>query len=208
MKKILLFFLSSLLFAETIVIEHSRNTIYFNTEWNVPEFTYYVLSREEIQNKVERRTGKFLTDPLYPYVVHDDYSKSGYDRGHLTPCDDMQFSQKTMEESFYMTNMAPQLHSFNAGIWKRCEELATKKCGLHGKMLCIQGCVVNDACPLVKHKIRVPKAFFKVIITPVDTECYLFEHESNGDLKKHKVPLEDILSINPLIRKTVNQSVL
>ena len=36
-----------------------------------------------------------------------NYSRSGYDRGHLAPAEDMKFSEVTMRDSFYMSNMSP-----------------------------------------------------------------------------------------------------
>jgi endonuclease G len=51
-----------------------------------------------------------------------DYEKSGYDRGHLAPAADMGFSKITMAESFYYSNMSPQVPGFNRGIWKQLEE--------------------------------------------------------------------------------------
>ena len=52
-----------------------------------------------------------------------DYKASGYDRGHLAPAADMGWSTQAMQESFYYSNMSPQLPAFNRGIWKQLEEL-------------------------------------------------------------------------------------
>ena len=55
-----------------------------------------------------------------------DYVKSGYDRGHLCPAGDMTQSVEAMSETFYMSNMSPQVPGFNRGIWKSLEEQVRK----------------------------------------------------------------------------------
>lgn len=37
-----------------------------------------------------------------------DYARSGYDRGHMAPCMNHTFDQKDMDDTFHLTNMAPQ----------------------------------------------------------------------------------------------------
>ena len=45
-----------------------------------------------------------------------DYQKSGYDRGHLAHAADMGYSMETMVQSFFYSNMSPQLPRFNRGV--------------------------------------------------------------------------------------------
>ena len=47
----------------------------------------------------------------------NDYKKSGYDRGHMAPAADFRWSFDAMNDTFYLSNMCPQTHAFNAGIW-------------------------------------------------------------------------------------------
>ena len=77
----------------------------------------YELTRSEVARTV-RRTDDFRPDPNISTgsAILSDYKGSGYDRGHLAPAGDMKFSRQTMIESFYMSNMSPQLPAFNRGI--------------------------------------------------------------------------------------------
>ena len=50
-----------------------------------------------------------------------DYTSTGYDRGHMTPAADSN-SDKQMSETFFMTNMTPQLPSVNRVAWRMLEE--------------------------------------------------------------------------------------
>lgn len=51
------------------------------------------------------------------------YSGSGYNRGHLCASYDRLFSTEANEQTFYMSNMSPQLGSFNQGYWVTLEGL-------------------------------------------------------------------------------------
>ena len=42
-----------------------------------------------------------------------DYSNSGWDKGHMAPVADMKWSEQSMYESFYLTNICPQNHTLN-----------------------------------------------------------------------------------------------
>jgi hypothetical protein len=51
-------------------------------------------------------------------------AKTGYARGHLVPRDDMNRSKAPQTNTFFLTNMAPQLNPFDGGLWLRLERLA------------------------------------------------------------------------------------
>lgn len=53
---------------------------------------------------------------------HFNYTKSGYDKGHLIPAEDMSFSKEAMVSSFVWWNCVPQTPKLNRGNW-RIEEL-------------------------------------------------------------------------------------
>ena len=65
-----------------------------------------------------KRTNAFKKDP---HIVGSsasavDYRKSGYDRGHLAPAGDMKWDVQAMKESFYYSNISPQLPQLNRGV--------------------------------------------------------------------------------------------
>lgn len=70
-----------------------------------------------------RRTNAWSWDPKVPavYDTSSYFRRSGYSRGHLVASEDRTFSTEANEQTFYYTNMSPQLQSHNAGIWHRLE---------------------------------------------------------------------------------------
>ncbi len=55
-------------------------------------------------------------------VTPSDYSRSGFDRGHLCPSSDRDATIEENQETFFMTNMTPQAPDHNQNIWKNLEE--------------------------------------------------------------------------------------
>lgn len=56
-----------------------------------------------------------------------DYKGSGYDRGHLAAAGNHKADQKHMEETFFLSNMAPQVGvGFNRDSWNKLEKYIRK----------------------------------------------------------------------------------
>lgn len=74
------------------------------------------------QDKVAR-TNAWSWDPQLPAVYDTStfFRGSGYSRGHLVASEDRTFSEEANEQTFYYSNMSPQLQAHNAGIWHRLE---------------------------------------------------------------------------------------
>lgn len=85
----------------------------------------YELSADELDGTASR-SDDFRADSSIPFGYRaelDDYSGSGFDRGHMAPAGDMKRSRKVMSESFFLSNMSPQVGiGFNRHIWKNLEE--------------------------------------------------------------------------------------
>ena len=61
---------------------------------------------------VGRGNSQFKEDPTVPDLYKaklSDYLRSGYDRGHMAPAADCKNSQSAMDETFYLSNIAPQV---------------------------------------------------------------------------------------------------
>lgn len=149
------------------LIEHVGYTVSYNPQWRIPNWAAYLLTAEEVQGN-EERSNNFRPDPLVKSnpVVTQDYSKSGYDRGHMAPAADMKWSEQAMRESFYMTNICPQHHSNNAGDWKDLEEFVRDLAVQYDSIYVVCGPLVDDVHRTIgkERKIVVPGAFYKALM--------------------------------------------
>ena len=56
-----------------------------------------------------------------------DYFRSGYDRGHMVPAADAKISQTAMDETFFLSNIAPQVgDGFNRHYWAYLEDFVRR----------------------------------------------------------------------------------
>lgn len=74
--------------------------------------------------KAVKRTDLWAWDPKIPatYSTETWFYRSGFDRGHLVASEDRVYSKEANEQTFYYSNMSPQYHDFNAGVWQQLEE--------------------------------------------------------------------------------------
>ncbi|KAK5780922.1 ribonuclease PWA37_003581 [Arxiozyma heterogenica] len=82
----------------------------------------------------DRKNSFFKEDERIPEMFRaklKDYFGSGYDRGHQVPAADAKFSQNSMDQTFYLTNISPQVGvGFNRDYWSHfeyfCRQLTQK----------------------------------------------------------------------------------
>ena len=98
------------------ILKRKGYTLSYNADYKTPQWVAWELTKKETKGK-EGRTDKFLPDPDVrgAKAYTGDYTKSGYDRGHMAPAADMKWSKQAMEESFYMSNICPQNPNLNRG---------------------------------------------------------------------------------------------
>lgn len=150
------------------IITHAGYTVSYNPEWRVPNWVSYELTEYEIKGDL-KRTDKFVVDPEVKNVsaTNDDYSHSGYDRGHMAPAADMKWNSTVMKECFYFSNMCPQKHSLNAGRWKTLEEKVRDWAAADSAIVIVCGPIVEKGYQTIgSNKVAIPQRFFKVILAP------------------------------------------
>lgn len=148
------------------VICHEGYTVSYNSDYKIANWVAYELTPEEAKSKKTERSNKFVPDPLVKgaTATNEDYTRTGYDRGHLAPAGDMKWSAKAMRESFYLSNICPQKPGLNRGIWKELEELSRMWANDYGILLIATGPVITDDMKRMgTNRIGVPGAFYKVI---------------------------------------------
>jgi endonuclease G len=151
------------------VTQHSAYSLVYNHKHMQAKWVAYNLTYGNTIGGAER-SSKFSIDPsISPRTaVTSDYTKTGYDRGHLAPAGDMKFSAQAMSESFYMSNVSPQLPGFNRGIWKKLEEQFRSWAPSSHPVFVVTGPVLTDpiGSPYIGQtcRISVPQRFYKIML--------------------------------------------
>jgi endonuclease G len=152
---------------QELIIEHMGYTVSYNTEWKIPNWVAYELTREEAQGTIPRHNS-FTPDPEIPHeksaTVHD-YQYSGWDRGHMAPAGDMKWSKQAMKESFYLSNICPQNKDLNSGVWNESETQIRELAAQKGRIYIVCGPIVSKQSETIGlNKVTIPDAFFKVLL--------------------------------------------
>ena len=149
-----------------VVIKHHAYSLSYNEPYEQAKWVAYELTSDETNSTI-KRSNKFIQDPLVKSGTADDqdYAGSGYDKGHLAPAGDMGWSASAMKESFYYSNMSPQVPGFNRGVWKRAEELVRSWAKEYKSIYIVTGPVLKSGLKTIgQDKVSVPKYYYKVIL--------------------------------------------
>lgn len=153
----------------------------YNHNRKVPDWVAYRLTKLSVDIDVPR-TDEYLEDHdviLYHRALLEDYVGSGYDRGHLAPAASVGFNQESMQQSFLLTNIAPQLPEFNRGIWRKLEAMVRNWARARGDIFVVTGPIWDDERNWIGEHVGVPAAFYKVIYDPYRNEmaAFVLPHE-------------------------------
>lgn len=172
----------------------------------IPVWAAYLLTPKEASGCFARNSG--YAPDLHLRVdaraTPKDYAKSGYDIGHMVNDADMRWDFQAGQETYILSNMAPQLPEFNRGIWKKLEEST-------------RGWVMNRQHPLQIYVgpiynrnqdkriglggVTVPHGYWKVIIDTQTQEVmvFVFDHEgAKGDLSRFITSLAQLQKLTGL----------
>lgn len=164
-----------------------------NPEHKTPDWVAEHLTKEKA-TAVLARSNNFQPDPdLEPGSRAElaDYNKSGYDRGHMAPAGDMRWDKDAMSESFFLSNMSPQIGlGMNRGIWKDLEEKVRTWAIKRGELYIFTGPIYAAGASekmIGANKVAVPTHFYKIIFDPVRVEAIAFIMP-NQSLKTKDLP--------------------
>lgn len=180
------------------VVKHTYYSLSYNEKFEQANWVYYTLTDEMVNGGGVERSNKFKVDPMVSSgsAKSSDYTKSGYDRGHLCPAADMGFSPTSMEESFFMSNISPQAPDFNRGIWKELETEVRKWAIKERKIYVVTGPVFSDNKGTIgADQVLVPGYFFKIIYEETDEPkiiAFVFPNrKSDRPLTDFAVPVDE-----------------
>lgn len=141
-----------------------------------------------------KRTDAWSVDPKLPaemQVQESDHKNDGFDKGHLCASEDRVYLKEANEQTFYYSNMSPQLYDFNGGFWGKLEarvqtwgrstadgvydKVYVTKGGTLNKLLKnFKGTTVNGGTPTTDangftiHGLACPEYYFMAVLSQKD----------------------------------------
>lgn len=154
--------------------------VQFDPATKTPLWVAEKLTSQQLGAEKEDRTDDFRQDPDVPGPAQaslNDYKGSKFDRGHMAPAADMiGRSGNAMSESFYLTNMIPQVGpNQNRGIWADLEGTVRQWSKARGEILVVTGPIFSEGTIAIGNsKVWVPTHLYKVVLDPKTFESIAF----------------------------------
>ena len=144
----------------------------------IPNWVAWTLTPEHAIGCADR-VDAFAADASLPAdkrATPADYAGSGYDQGHLANNADMSWDPAVARESFYMSNMSPQLPNVNRGTWKNLEsaERAWVYSTKHAHTIYAGNIFSTTTKVIGPDKVFVPTDLYKIVIDDVTKKSYAF----------------------------------
>jgi len=131
-----------------------------------PVWCAYHVKRDALYDAGERPG--FTKDRSVPAAPSPaDYTKSGYDRGHMVPnyAIATRYGNDERKKTFMMSNIAPQVPSLNRGVWRDVEHrIADLWAARYGEIWVIVGCISSGKETISGSSIDVPSAYYQLIV--------------------------------------------
>lgn len=184
-------------------IKHNGYSLSYSETHEQAEWVAYSLSGNDIVH-INRERPYFEVDPkVRTKSAHwKNYKKSGYDRGHLCPAGDRKKTKSLYNETFLTSNITPQKHEFNAGIWNRLEQKTRYWAKKHKNLFVISGGVLTDKNlkTIGRDKVSVPNRFYKILLDNTQPDikaiAFLLPHKnSNRPLYEYVVSIDQLEKI-------------
>lgn len=214
----------------TVVVSHDvaingEKVVTYELEYDKSKFhSRWVAFRFDGNTRAQsvgRSDEPFMDDPSLSSTLHIGYKGfgPGYDRGHLCASADRLYDRTANEQTFYMSNMSPQLSSFNQGYWVTLES-QVQKLGrsktFSDTLYVVKGGTIKEG--QIKsyitrkngNKVAVPKYYYMALLKVKNgvyhSIAFWMEHKEYGYSYNNKAPLSEIMnhavSVNELEQLT------
>ena len=179
-------------------------------------------SSSKTDRKPYNEGGEFSEYPNDPdlsskyHFTSDPYRFSGYDHGHIIASADRaySFNKRANTQTFYMTNMQPQINGFNAKVWANMEAQVRRwnNNSFRDTLYVVKGGTIDRWDQIIttigsgQNKIPVPKYFFMALLCKKNTNNtnsttggyralgFWIQHKSNvsSDLSPYVVNIDEL----------------
>lgn len=165
------------------IIHHSALTLAYADKFEQARWVTHIITEDVTKGTVFRTndfrpdekvsTGSAVEADYFLKKMKTDstwaYDAFGYDRGHLAPSADFRWSKTALSESYYYSNMSPQLAEFNRGAWGDLEDAVRgylyRNPGT--SLYIVTGPILTNGLPVIergKHNVSIPAMYWKAVL--------------------------------------------
>jgi len=164
------------------VVAHSAFSLVYDETHEQARWVAHVIL-PDVANGSEGRSNDFREDELiltgssveadfFLKTAKEDgtfsYDGFGFDRGHLAPSADFRYSKKALSESFYYSNMSPQVAELNRERWADMEDaLRSYVVRNNTPVYVVTGPILKSDLKIIErgvNQVSIPNEYFKVAL--------------------------------------------
>ena len=198
------------------IIKHHALVISYNEEHEQANWVAHKINKKIIDGNVSR-TNNFRVDSQIKTGSSEEkdyflktklpsgkytYDGFGYDRGHLAPSADFKWSKTALSDSYFYSNMSPQLPEFNRKGWANIEGfLRSYVYDNETELLVVTGPFYHEnvkKSERSKNNMSIPDYFFKIAVDLKNMlgVGFLVPHEKlTSPIESYMVPIDSIESL-------------
>lgn len=152
----------------------------------------YVITKEMVEAPSLDDRLRFTYDEKVPTrfrTYYKDYSRSGYDRGHIANDASFDYSIKDLEVTYKMSNIVPQDPTVNRKIWIKAEKYERYIAIKLGHITVLNNIIFPENPNRLKSGIAIPSGFTKIIENKSKDfkRCFYFANHFRGSVKQDKL---------------------
>lgn len=176
------------------IVTHSALILSYNESHEQANWVMHIITPDNITGNTAR-TNDFRIDQLVEsgsaseedYFIKTlkkdssgyTYDGFGYDRGHLAPSADFRWSETALSESYYYSNMSPQVADFNRGKWAELEGWLREYVESNNTYLVVVTApILEENLPKIEksvNEVSIPKFYVKVVYDPKNNRSIAFK---------------------------------
>ena len=147
-------------------LENIGYTVGYSESMKNPLWVTYRLFNVKHLEHGPRKSHFSIDVRTHTKVKHDDYTNSGFNRGHMAPNFGIatRYGTEAQKETFLMSNVIPQTPRVNQRIWSNLEHKVAVRYGRYfGEVWIITGPVFEKPVEKLDSGIFIPSQYYKII---------------------------------------------
>lgn len=174
------------------VIDHTAMSLVYDESHEQAKWVAHIVLPDVVRGNEGRtndfrpdekiKTGSAVEADYFLRIYNADstfrYDGFGYDRGHLAPSADFRYSRKALSESYYYSNMSPQVAALNRGRWAETEDVIRSYVIRNNvQVYVVTGGVLQPGLKKIErgvNKVSIPEYYYKVALDYVNKRSIAF----------------------------------
>lgn len=168
------------------IIDNAFMTICYDYEKKVAKAVAYTLQGDLVNETNIAKRPNFYSDVNIPtdyQAKESDYRNSGYDRGHLAPDASFDWSEESLDATYSLANVIPQVPSVNRYAWATLEAYARDMAVEKGELFVLN--VVKYGTPfevIGENQLVLSEGYYKILYAIDYEACFYYENSDDSSM--------------------------